>query len=218
MFFRAITAIHESLFSLKVAFVFCDLTIILVLLEILRSSGQGTHWVLAYAWHPLLATDVAGSGHIDIVGVLLLLVSAAALGRRWRAVAAVAFGPVSYTHLDVYKRQREKLHRDSQPKCDRRNRTPSPPERGGGNQQQQHADNIDVTAACNVGCQPVSYTHLDVYKRQIPGNASSTWHRPLRKVIPRSSSKPRIWLITAVRRITQRSRTRCCLLYTSRCV
>ena len=35
---------------------------------------------------------MAGSGHIDIVGVLLLLVSAAALGRRWRAIAAVAFG------------------------------------------------------------------------------------------------------------------------------
>jgi len=35
---------------------------------------------------------VAGSGHIDIVGALLLLVSVAALGRRWRAVAALAFG------------------------------------------------------------------------------------------------------------------------------
>jgi alpha-1,6-mannosyltransferase len=92
LFFRAVTAIHESLFSLKVAFVFCDSAIIFVLLEILRRSGQGAHWVLAYAWHPLLATDVAGSGHIDIVGVLLLLVSAAALGRRWRAVAAAAFG------------------------------------------------------------------------------------------------------------------------------
>src|SRR6202041_3739160 len=92
MFFRAITGIHESLFSLKVAFVFCDLAIVLVLLEILRRSSQGAHWVLAYSWHPLRATGVAGSGHIDIVGVLLLLVSAAALGRRWRAVAAVAFG------------------------------------------------------------------------------------------------------------------------------
>src|SRR5260221_4007228 len=50
------------------------------------------HWVLAYAWHPLWATEVAGSGHIDIVGALLLLVSFAALGRQWRAVAAVAFG------------------------------------------------------------------------------------------------------------------------------
>ena len=35
---------------------------------------------------------MAGSGHIDIVGALLLLVSAAALERRWRAMAAVAFG------------------------------------------------------------------------------------------------------------------------------
>jgi alpha-1,6-mannosyltransferase len=92
MFFRAVTAIHESIFSLKVAFVFCDLAIVLVLLEILHSSGRGAHWILAYAWHPLLATDVAGSGHIDIVGVLLLLISVAALGRRWRQVAAVAFG------------------------------------------------------------------------------------------------------------------------------
>ena len=92
IFFRAVTAIHESLFSLKVAFALCDLAIVLVLLEILRSTGQGVHWILVYAWHPLLATDVAGSGHIDIVGVLLLLVSAAALGRRWRPVAAITFG------------------------------------------------------------------------------------------------------------------------------
>jgi hypothetical protein len=92
LFFRAVTAIHESVFALKVAFVLCDFAIVLVLLDILRCSGQGAHWVLVYAWNPLLATEVAGSGHIDIVGVLLLLVSAAALGRRWRAVAAVSFG------------------------------------------------------------------------------------------------------------------------------
>jgi alpha-1,6-mannosyltransferase len=92
LFFLAVTAIHESTFALKIAFVFCDFAIVLVLLDVLRRSGQGMHWVLAYAWHPLLATEVAGSGHIDIVGALLLLVSFAALGRRWRAVAAVAFG------------------------------------------------------------------------------------------------------------------------------
>jgi len=91
LFFRAVTAIHESTFALKVAFVVCDLAIVFVLLDILRCTRQGEHWVLAYAWHPLLATEVAGSGHIDIVGALLLLVSVAALLRRWRAVAAVAF-------------------------------------------------------------------------------------------------------------------------------
>jgi hypothetical protein len=92
LFFRAVTAIHESTFALKVAFVVCDIAIVFVLLDVLRRTRQGEHWVLAYAWHPLLATDVAGSGHVDIVGVLLLLVSAAALVRRWRAVAAMAFG------------------------------------------------------------------------------------------------------------------------------
>ena len=92
LFFRAVTAIHESVFAFKIAFVVCDFAIVLVLLDVLRRSGPGEHWVLAYAWHPLLATNVAGSGHIDILGVLLLLVSVAALGRRWRMMAAIAFG------------------------------------------------------------------------------------------------------------------------------
>jgi alpha-1,6-mannosyltransferase len=92
LFFLAVTEIHESVFALKVAFVLFEFAIVFVLLDIFSRSGQGAHWVLAYAWNPLLAVEVAGSGHIDIVGVLLLLVSFAALGRRWRAVAAVAFG------------------------------------------------------------------------------------------------------------------------------
>ena len=92
LFFRAVTAIHESTFALRVAFLLCDLAIVFVLLDILRRTRQGEHWVLAYAWHPLLAVEVAGSGHIDIVGALLLLVSASALLRRWRAVATVTFG------------------------------------------------------------------------------------------------------------------------------
>jgi len=92
LFFRAVTSIHESTLALKVAFVVCDLAIVFVLLDVLRCTRQSEHWVLAYAWNPLLAIEVAGSGHVDIVGVLLLLVSVAALARRWRAVAAVALG------------------------------------------------------------------------------------------------------------------------------
>ena len=92
LFFRAVTAIHESVFALKIAFVACDFAIVFLLLDFLRRTGQGPHWVLAYAWNPLLAIEVAGSGHIDIVGVLLLLLSVAALARRWRTVAAIAFG------------------------------------------------------------------------------------------------------------------------------
>jgi alpha-1,6-mannosyltransferase len=92
LFFRAVTAIHESAFAMKVAFVLCELVIVFVLLDVLRCTRLGAHLVLAFAWNPLLAIEVAGSGHIDIVGALLLVVSAATLVRRWRATAAVALG------------------------------------------------------------------------------------------------------------------------------
>lgn len=92
LFFRAVTAIHESAFAFKIAFAACDLAIVLVLLADLRRRGLGEHWVLAYAWHPLLVTCVAYNGHIDILGVLLLLISATALDRQWRTLAAVTFG------------------------------------------------------------------------------------------------------------------------------
>ena len=92
LFFRAVTGIEESTFALKVAFVVCEFAIVFVLLDILRCTRKGAHLVLAFAWNPLLAIEVAGSGHIDIVGALLLLVSSAALMRRWRATAALALG------------------------------------------------------------------------------------------------------------------------------
>ena len=92
LFFRAVTAIHESTFAMKVAFVICEFAIVLVLLDVLCCTGQAAHLVLAFAWNPLLAIEVAGSGHVDIVGALLLVVSAAALVRRWRATAAVGLG------------------------------------------------------------------------------------------------------------------------------
>jgi len=92
LFFRGVTAISESTFAFKVAFVACDLAIVLVLHDLFRRTNVKEHWILAYAWHPLLATDVAGSGHIDILGALLLLISFAAIVRRWRTAAAIAFG------------------------------------------------------------------------------------------------------------------------------
>jgi hypothetical protein len=92
LFFRAVTAIHESAFAFKVAFLLCELAIIPLLLAELHRVGLGEHWMLAYAWNPLLVTSVTYSGHIDILGVLLLMLSVAALQRRWQTFAAVTFG------------------------------------------------------------------------------------------------------------------------------
>lgn len=92
LFFRAVTDIHESIFALKLAFVGSEFALALVLLTLLRWTAHGEHLVLAFAWNPLLAIEVAGSGHIDIVGALLLVLSAAALVRGWRTVAGLTFG------------------------------------------------------------------------------------------------------------------------------
>src|SRR2546428_279221 len=82
LFFRAVTAIQESTFALKVAFVVCELAIILVLLDLLRRK-QAAHLVLAFAWNPLLAVEVAGRGRIyNFCGSLFVGVAAAAGGRR----------------------------------------------------------------------------------------------------------------------------------------
>src|SRR5260221_13022901 len=92
LFFRVVTAIHESVFALKIAFVVCDFAIALILLDILRRSGQGAHWVLAYAWNPLLTIEVAGSGPIRIVCALLLLGGVSAPARPARALSRLRFG------------------------------------------------------------------------------------------------------------------------------
>jgi hypothetical protein len=92
LLFRALTAIHDSAFAFKVAFAACDLAIVLVIMAELRRVGRCEHWVLAYAWHPLWVTCVTYNGHIDIFGVLLLVISAVALRRRSQTLAAVTFG------------------------------------------------------------------------------------------------------------------------------
>src|SRR5262249_9979713 len=50
-FFRAVITVHESVFALKTAFVLCELAIVLLLLNVLRRTGRGTHWILAFAWN-----------------------------------------------------------------------------------------------------------------------------------------------------------------------
>jgi hypothetical protein len=63
LFFRAVTAIQESTFAFKVAFVVCEFAIILVLFDVLRCTRQGLHLVLAHrhCWSPI----VGGVGRCD---------------------------------------------------------------------------------------------------------------------------------------------------------
>lgn len=90
-FFRGVMAIHESVLALKVAFIVCDALIILLLLRWLDHTGQGPWRVLVYAWNPLVLIEVAGSGHVDVLGALLLFLSFLALSERRTLLAALSF-------------------------------------------------------------------------------------------------------------------------------
>ena len=47
----------------------------LLLLSALRRTGRSAWWLALYAWHPLPISEIAGSGHQDIIGIVFLVAS-----------------------------------------------------------------------------------------------------------------------------------------------
>ena len=88
LFFRAVNSLSDSVIALVVAVVVCDLFTILLLWYWLTTTGRSPWWVLAYAWHPLVAIEGAGGGHIDLVGTFLVVAAGFALSRHRRLIAA----------------------------------------------------------------------------------------------------------------------------------
>lgn len=101
-FFLGVTSVHESALAMSLAVLVCDLLIVGVIRGWLAATGRSPWWVLAYAWHPLVALEGAGGAHIDIVGALLLVGAAYALARRRSLLAAVGFaGAIATKFLPV---------------------------------------------------------------------------------------------------------------------
>jgi hypothetical protein len=48
---------------------------LVVLIRMLRDSGRSVWWAALFAWHPLVIVETAGMGHVDALGVLLVLMS-----------------------------------------------------------------------------------------------------------------------------------------------
>jgi hypothetical protein len=91
LFFRVATDGHESVRAVKTALEICDLLIVVLLVRSLEAAGRSRSLVLAYAWNPLVALEVAGNGHVDVLGALLLLCSACCLAERRRPLAVLAW-------------------------------------------------------------------------------------------------------------------------------
>jgi hypothetical protein len=91
LFFRAVMTVDDSARAMKSAIFVCDAALVAVLLSWLVASHRSPWWVLAYAWNPSITLEGAGNGHVDLLGALCLVLTAASLARGRRTVAAVAF-------------------------------------------------------------------------------------------------------------------------------
>ncbi len=86
--FRLSVLLGSTLTAQKIVFVIAELLTVLSLLFILWKRGQSLLWVAAYAWHPLMILEVAGSGHNDALGVAMLWLGLAAWeARSWPGAA-----------------------------------------------------------------------------------------------------------------------------------
>jgi hypothetical protein len=91
---RVVVSLHDSVAAMKAFVVACELALMAVLARLLRRRGLPRERLLVLAWSPLALVEVAGSGHNDAVGALLLAASLAALDRGDGLGSAVlaAFG------------------------------------------------------------------------------------------------------------------------------
>ena len=89
-YFLGVTSVHESAFAMAAAALLCDLAVIGLIGRWLAVTGRSRWWTLAWAWHPLVALEGAGGGHVDAAGTLLLVGAAYALSRRRSLLAAIA--------------------------------------------------------------------------------------------------------------------------------
>ena len=94
--FRAGASISPtSLVPIKAIFAAADVAVVALLLA---SGGAGAGFAAAlYAFHPLPVTESAGQGHLDSLGVALLLAALVYLGRRRPVSAGFAFAAAALT-------------------------------------------------------------------------------------------------------------------------
>lgn len=58
-----------------------DVATLLLVLDLLRTTGLPVGWALAYGWAPLVLKEIAGSGHLDVIATFLAVASLAVAAR-----------------------------------------------------------------------------------------------------------------------------------------
>lgn len=84
MAFHGIYKLHPSPRAFKAAFVLFELLTVMLLFLIFKRLGLRMPALLLYVWNPLMVVEIAGSGHVDSLGIFLLILALwLVLRQRW---------------------------------------------------------------------------------------------------------------------------------------
>jgi hypothetical protein len=92
---RAVVAVHDSVAAMKVFVVLCELATWLLLARLLALRGKPPERLLVLAWSPLAIAEIAGGGHNDPLGLLLVSLALSFL-ETGRPLASALFGALAF--------------------------------------------------------------------------------------------------------------------------
>jgi hypothetical protein len=111
MFFFLVTRLSQSLTAMRLALIGCEVVVVALLLDLLRTLRLPATAVVAWVWHPLPLWEIANNGHIDALMVALAVLGLWLLvrARRYAGVvavaAAVAVKPYAAVLLPLFQRR-----------------------------------------------------------------------------------------------------------------
>ena len=90
LFFRLVCSVHASVGAMKIFLTLCEVGLIFIVIAMLERRHCDRRRALIYAWHPLPVIEVAGNGHLEALGVALLMLSLLWVVGDRRHAAAIA--------------------------------------------------------------------------------------------------------------------------------
>ena len=85
--------------AFRIGFVVFEFAMIVTLVAALKRAGRSAWWAALYAWHPLPISELAGSGHQEVIGIACLVASLAVFvavpARTWRWSVPLALSAVA---------------------------------------------------------------------------------------------------------------------------
>ena len=102
LFFRGLAAAGAGVRGFRIAFGLLDFGVVLALLLLLRRTGRPPGRVVWYAWNPLAVMESSGSGHVEPLGVLLVVLAAVWLCSDPRAPGRAAAALAAGIHVKLF--------------------------------------------------------------------------------------------------------------------